>query len=247
MAKKSQGIGLAWKITINFVGMILFLGIFVVGVVYELTGRALRAQINQRALAIATNLSDAAVGHVIGKNILDLHVLVTKYSRLEGTAYAFIQDSKGKIVAHSLGAFPPELQQSLTSDERRQINRRVVRLSGKTVYETRTPILEGQVGAAHIGIWGEGVAAEIYSALFPIVALIAVGLLAAVAFSPFVARGIIRPIRRLTDMAGRMSTGNLETPFEIESRDEIGELARSLERMRASLKAAMARLSGGPI
>jgi HAMP domain-containing protein len=42
-------------------------------------------------------------------------------------------------------------------------------------------------------------------------------------------------------MAGKMSMGDLETPVEIESTDEIGELARSLERMRASLKAAMFR------
>jgi HAMP domain-containing protein len=121
-------------------------------------------------------------------------------------------------------------------------------LRGKKVYETRTPILEGQLGAAHIGIWGEAVATEIYRAFLPMVTLIAMGLLVAVMFSVFLARGIIGPIRRLTDMAGKMSTGNLETPFvEIESQDEIGELARSLERMRASLKAAMTRLSGGPI
>jgi HAMP domain-containing protein len=243
VTKKPQGIGLAWKITLNFVGMIMVLGIFVVGVVYQLTGRALRAQVHQRALAIATNLSDASSGHVLAKNILDLHVLVSKYARLEGTAYAFIQDSKGQIVAHSLGSFPEELRETLTSDQRRQVGRRVVSLRGKTVYETRTPILEGQVGAAHIGIWGEGITAEIYGALLPILALIGMGLLAAVVFSVFIAQGIIRPIRRLTDMAGRMSIGNLETPFEIESRDEIGELARSLERMRASLKAAMSRLS----
>jgi HAMP domain-containing protein len=37
--------------------------------------------------------------------------------------------------------------------------------------------------------------------------------------------------------------GDLETPVRVESNDEIGDLAYSLERMRASLKAAMARLS----
>jgi HAMP domain-containing protein len=39
--------------------------------------------------------------------------------------------------------------------------------------------------------------------------------------------------------------GDLETAVSgecVKSRDEIGELARSLERMRSSLKAAMLRL-----
>jgi HAMP domain-containing protein len=66
-------------------------------------------------------------------------------------------------------------------------------------------------------------------------------LLAGVILSVFLVRGIIRPIRWLSAVAGKMSTGDLETPVEIESRDEIGELARSLERMRASLKAATLR------
>jgi HAMP domain-containing protein len=243
-----QDISLEWKMMGTIASTMLVFGLLFVAIVNQLMGRALRTQIDQRALVIATTLSDAAAGHVIGRNMLELHALVRKYARLEGSAYAFIEDGRGQIVAHSLGTFPPELRETLTLDERRQVNRRVVRLQGKqerTVYETRTPILEGQVGAAHIGIWGESVATEIYSALLPLLGLIIILLLAGVIFlSVFLARRIIRPIRRLTDMAGKISTGDLETPVEIESRGEIGELARSLERMRASLKAATLR---GPI
>jgi HAMP domain-containing protein len=239
-----QDFNLEWKIMGIIASTMLVFGLLFLALVNQLMGRALRAQIDQRALVMATNLSDAAAGHVIGRNILELHVLVTKYARLDGSAYAFIEDSKGQIVAHSLGTFPPELRETLTMDERKQVNRRVVRLlgsQGKTVYETRTPILEGQLGAAHVGIWGETVATEIYSALLPIIGLITILFLAGVFLSVFLARGIIRPIRWLSDMAGKMSTGDLETPVVIQSRDEIGELARSLERMRASLKAAMVR------
>jgi sensor histidine kinase regulating citrate/malate metabolism len=190
-----QDISLEWKIMATIGSMILVFGLFFVAIVNQLMGRALRIQIDQRALVIATNLSDAAAGHVIGRNILELHALVTKYARLEGSAYAFIEDQKGEILAHSLGTFSPELRKPLTLDERRQVERRVVKLQGKqgkTVYETRTPILEGQVGAAHVGIWGEGVETEIYSTLFPIVGLITIVLLAGVILSVFLARGIIR-------------------------------------------------------
>jgi sensor histidine kinase regulating citrate/malate metabolism len=190
-----QNVSLEWKIMGTIGTMILVFGLFFVAIVNQLMVRALRTQIDQRALVIATNLSDAAAGHVIGRNILELHALVTKYARLEGSAYAFIEDHEGKILAHSLGTFSPELRKPLTLDERRQVERRVVRLQGKqgkTVYETRTPILEGQVGAAHVGIWEEGVETEIYSALFPIIGLIIIVLFAGVILSVFLARGIIR-------------------------------------------------------
>ncbi len=247
MDQESRGVSLRWRIIGGFVGLISLLGLLVVGIVYELTGRILRGQLNQQASVIAINLSDGAAGFVLEKNVLRLDVLITKYSLLKGVAYAFIEDGKGEIIAHSLRTFPPQLRKRLTLDERRQIGRRTLNFQGKTVYETRVPILEGQVGAAHVGFWGDAVEQEIYHALLPIVELIIAVLLAGVVLSAILARGIIRPIRRLTDIAGNMSTGDLETPVRIKSRGEIGELARSLERMRSSLKAAMLRLNRTPI
>jgi sensor histidine kinase regulating citrate/malate metabolism len=187
-----QDISLEWKIVGTIGTLMLVLGLLSVATVNQLMGQALRTQIDQRALVIATNLSEAAAGHVIGRNILELHALVTKYGRLEGAAYAFIEDREGKILAHSLETFSPDLRKSLTFDERRQVERRVVRLQGRAVYETRTPMLEGQVGAAHVGIWGDGVETEIYSAIFPIVVLITIVFLAGVILFIFLARGIIR-------------------------------------------------------
>ena len=242
MAREPRGVSLKWRISGIFVGLILILGLLVVGIVYQLMGRALRGQIDQRASVIAINLSDSAAGYVLAKKVLHLDALVIKHARLEGVAYAFIEDRKGEIVAHSLGTFPQELQDLLTRDERGQADRRVLKLRGKTVYETRMPILEGQVGFAHVGIWGDAVEQEIYQALIPIVGVIAIVFLAAVILSFFLTPMLIRPIRRLTDIAGKMSMGDLETSVGGESRDEVGELARSLERMRASLKAALLRL-----
>jgi len=186
-----KGISLEWRIIGTIAGTMLVLGLLLVAAMSQLMGRALRAQIDQRALVITINLSESAAGHVLAGNILELHALVTKYARLDGSAYAFIEDSKGRIVAHSLSTFPPELADTLTMNERRRVDRRVVSLQGKTVYETRTPILEGQAGAAHIGIWGETVATEIYTALLPIVGLITGLLLAAVVLSVFLGRRII--------------------------------------------------------
>jgi hypothetical protein len=93
---RRQGIGLKWKITGAFVGVIALLGLLVVGIVNQLMGRALRTQIDQRAFVIATNLSDVAAGHVVGRNLLALHALLTKYALLEGVAYTFIEDAKGE-------------------------------------------------------------------------------------------------------------------------------------------------------
>lgn len=54
---------------------------------------------------------------------------------------------------------------------------------------------------------------------------------------------VVRPVTRLSELADRVSQGDLAAPeFEIASRDEIGVLAQSFSRMRASVVAAMKML-----
>ncbi len=115
------------------------------------------------------------------------------------------------------------------------------------VYETSVPILGGQVGAAHLGMGGDFVEGEIRRAVLPIIEIVAGIVLGGILISSALVAVMTRPIRRLGHMADTMSKGNLDTPVSIgiESRDEIGDLARSLERLRSSLKAAMSRFSDG--
>jgi sensor histidine kinase regulating citrate/malate metabolism len=189
-----QSISLEWKI------MIAVLGILFVVILNHLMSRALRIQMDESAVIIATNLSDAAAGYLASKDVLQLNTTVAKYTRLSKVAYAFIKDREGRVIAHSLATFSPELQEELSFDQRRQVSRRELTLQGKTVYETREPILDGQLGTAHIGIWADAVEREIYQTLFMFVWPITLGLLATVTLAVFLARPLIRPLRRLIEL-----------------------------------------------
>ena len=242
-----RGTRLTWKITGAFVGTLLVFGVLVITIVYHLTKGLLHEQINQRTLALATNLADAAAGQIPTKNLLVLHALVAKYALQDGVAYAFIEDRSGRILAHSLGGiFPTEPQTEAALGEGRQTARRNLIFRSRPVYETSVPILGGRSGTAHVSIWGDVVEAEIQRALVPIIGLIGLLLLVGVVISLLLSRQIVRPIIRLRSMADTMSKGNLDTPVGIDSGDEIGELALSIERMRTSLRAAMVRLGGRP-
>jgi protein-histidine pros-kinase len=55
---------------------------------------------------------------------------------------------------------------------------------------------------------------------------------------------IVVPVRRISKLADEVSLGNMEVPeFQLSSRDEIGSLAVSFNRMRRSLVAAMGMLN----
>ncbi len=237
-----QGFGLKWKIGIALSGLLLVLGLLVIGIVYYLTGNALQRQAELRASAIATNLSDAAAGYVSRRSTLELDALIAKYGRLDGVAYAYIQDGKGEVVATSVQPFPGELKEPQTADKRTAVSR-MTKLRGRATYETRVPLLEGQLGTVHVGLWADTIQQEVRDTILPIIALIAVCLAAGIVLSLVIAGNAIRPILQLKANADEISRGHLDSPVSVHSNDEVGELARSLERMRASLKAAMVRLN----
>jgi sensor histidine kinase regulating citrate/malate metabolism len=244
MDQEKRRISLKWKIGGTYTAVMLILSILVIAAMYQLTKDMLRDQLEKRALAVATNLSDAAAGHLAGKNLLALNALARKYSLLDGVAYAFIEDNKGQILAHTLVTFPPELGEKLPAGQRETL-RRELSLGGKPVYETSAPVLEGQMGRVRVGFWADAVEAEIQSALLRLVGIISIVPLVGALLSFLLAHWIVRPIKGLTEVANKVTRGDLETSVSgksVAARDEIGDLARSLERMRSSLKAAMLRL-----
>lgn len=70
----------------------------------------------------------------------------------------------------------------------------------------------------------------------------AVILLVVIIVAILFATHMARPILHLTDVAERISVGELSAPIEITSTDEIGDLADALRRMQVSLRKAIQRL-----
>jgi HAMP domain-containing protein len=242
---RNSGISIAWKITGTLAAVILLFGCSVIAIVYELVGRALREEINLRGVAIATSLSDGVAGSVTNRNTLLLHAIVTKYALLDGVAYASLEDRDGKVLAHSLAKSGEEQQTGTVyqGEGFTEMQQRKVMLRGRPVYETVVPILGGRMGAVHVGFWADVMEERVKRALMPIVGLIAALLIIGLIVAGILSRQLIRPIMQLRSVADAMTKGDLDMQVAINRRDEIGELAMSLERMRASLKAAMLRLT----
>ena len=57
----------------------------------------------------------------------------------------------------------------------------------------------------------------------------------------FLGRAIGKPIKKLTEVAERISVGDMGAVINIKSRDEIGNLAEAISRMQDSLRLAIER------
>ncbi len=67
-------------------------------------------------------------------------------------------------------------------------------------------------------------------------------LLGVLVLTVWLSRRISRPVARLAQAAARLGRGDLDAPIPIETRDEIGVLAQTLEETRAALRARDERM-----
>jgi|YNPBryantNP2012_1023418.scaffolds.fasta_scaffold06173_6 C4-dicarboxylate-specific signal transduction histidine kinase len=81
---------------------------------------------------------------------------------------------------------------------------------------------------------------NLWATLYFVANLLLIFVIIIVAYA--VARGFTDPINRLTQVADRISLGELDVQIDVSRRDEIGELAEAIARMQASLQAAIERL-----
>jgi HAMP domain-containing protein len=84
--------------------------------------------------------------------------------------------------------------------------------------------------------------ANLQSARIKSLAIVGVSLIVTLLLILFVIRAISRPIAHLSQVADRISLGEMDAVISIESKDEVGELGERFRRMQVSLKAAMEQL-----
>ena len=75
-----------------------------------------------------------------------------------------------------------------------------------------------------------------------IVIILAVVLLILLAVIYVYSSSVVGPIRKLSDIADKISMGDLKAAIDIKSKGEIAVLAESIERMQTSVRAAIERL-----
>jgi methyl-accepting chemotaxis protein len=199
-------------------------------------------------LAVPIKSGDQLVGVLAAAmNVDDLSKYIATWKRGK-TGYAFLVDEKGKVVAHQAQAYVEE-QKSLNDHP-------LIAAFRKSKWTSLTANFTNEKGNpsyGHVKEIARGWAialqqedAEVFDSLKHVqrlaVILLAVTILIVSFIAWISARAIVTPIRKLTEVAERMSLGDLNMQINIPSKDEIGLLAQAIKRMQTSLRLAMERL-----
>jgi len=120
-----------------------------------------------------------------------------------------------------------------------------LRDTGESAWDVSSPIfVKGRhYGAFRVAVSRDSIDAHKRALLLQLVVVFGFLTLITVGFIFFMLRRSMRPLEHLASLANEISTGEgLERPIKPTSSDEIGMMAKSLNRLRASLQAAMGRL-----
>lgn len=175
----------------------------------------------------------------------DLSKAVTR-TRIGETGFAILLDDKNRLIAHGKGEISSKLQDFSNHPVLRQRNRfdrnsfvfteegkKIVAYSAKTK-QGWTLIVQQDYEEAY---------AAAHAARQNGIILLAVTFLAVFCIAFLLANRLSTPIRNLTTIADEISRGKLDAIIAETSRnDEIGALARAIERMGVSLQMAFDRL-----
>ena len=233
---------LSGRMVATFTCIVAMLGLVTIAVVYFTVKSSLRYHAIERARITAVNVSDSAAGYILKKNPKDMRELLQKRTHRSELAYILVQNNLNKIYAHTFDVLPTELEN--TSSAVGDQGERSLRLGEAAVIEVSVPILEGRSGTVRIGIWQNEIDREISRAITPLIKVLFLVVTGGILMAIYLAWKINRPIVRLVRSAQKISDGDLDAPsFGTADKTEFGELARALERMRSSIKAALARLS----
>lgn len=173
--------------------------------------------------------------------------------KLGETAYAYIVDEEGTLVAHTtLATFfahrfadlsaEPEVRDALTHGQARAPD--LYRdFTGERVTSAHAPIqVENAQWVAVVAVPVNEAYADIYDMLLYLAGILLLSLVVAGVVGTLIPRAIVRPLNLLEEGASIIGAGDLNHRIEVKTRDEIGRLAQAFNSMASRLQGLFSTL-----
>jgi adenylate cyclase len=197
--------------------------------------------VTKRGLTIASHLSAGGKSALVANDDLTLNVLVKEALEDRDLAYVVFADENGVVHAHSdvtlIGrplARPEQLKpvrdRMLVQKYRSDTNDEIIDFAVPLVF-SKTP-----VGTLYVGFSTAAVTKAIGQARNQAIIITAFMILLGVGGAIILATVLSRPIFRLVDATDAVAQGNFTVSVPVTTRDELGVLTESFNRMAKSLR-----------
>ncbi len=228
------------KILMLTMSLILLLGLTMMYFINTTVTNALKSELNERAIFLTKYLASESADELLTENRLRSQLRINNFIKSSHNIdYIFILDAEGNVFAHTFQhGFPVELlhEGQYVIDSKKGYNFRIIKTAQGEIYEFDSNIFRNQVGTMHIGFNIKDIENRIAKitelmAVLLISVLIIGGLIAI-----FVSARLSKPLSDLTAASQIIGSGNMKYRVKNVSKDEIGILSASFNKMTSDLE-----------
>jgi signal transduction histidine kinase len=234
------------KITLASIGVVFLLTVTLAVFIGARQRQALTTQYADQAIAIANSLGSAVLPDLIAYNFFNLEPVVRVSAASRSVDYLVVHDVNGRIVAHS--SEPGLVYQQPTTElglAAAKTDTTIVQKTDATI-EAATPVVHPSTGqrwgVIRVGVSTEGLEAQIREIRAIIAGLGLLVIIASWILSRAFAKGLVAHVNQLVQAMDKAAEGDLKVDIDVDSRDEIGQLADHFQDMLAKLRDRERRL-----
>ena len=228
--------GLLTKIILFLAAVLIPLAAVTWYVSVQTLRRQMTTEFTSKGSAIANSLASSGVDLILTRDASTVQALIDQFAGISGVAYVMVYDTGKNQIAHTFVPFvPPDLvDKNLVPGDMVKSVRDIEYadpVTGKPrhIIDIGVPMLGGTVGTVRVGMDRTIIDAFLFT-VFGGVSAAAV--LAGVVF----ARRLTRPLGQIVRVAERVGRGDLSETLKVTSRDEIGQLASTVNETVVRLR-----------
>ena len=238
-------ISLRWKISGILLITNLLIGVFLIFFVSGQVRQNLGTELIAKGRIIAKDLAHFLVEQIYSEDQAGLNELISGSISYESVEYVLIQKADMTVLADTYNGQVPQLlidQKIPEFNEKKEPS--LLTLPDETsIFDIWQPVEDGDLGYVRVGIRQDYVRKIIMKTAVKVISTIGAAIvLAWLVIILLISKYIIKPLMYLTNSADKISQGKLEQKVSLKTKDEIELLADALERLRESVKIALARL-----
>ncbi|HKI80204.1 MAG TPA: EAL domain-containing protein [Pseudodesulfovibrio sp.] len=193
-----------------------------------------------KALALARSVAESDISTILSKDAGALQGRIDQYLGINAVSYVLVADENGSVLAHTFVPVIPDQILRMVAETPRVETRdehilRDVVLNGKRYLHVSSPILSGLAGDVHIGMDYAVIDQNIHDAVVEQQVVMLILFVASLLLVYLFVVNISKPLRQLTEYAGRVAVKDFGKVPEIDSNDEVGQLAKAMEAMTGQI------------
>ncbi len=225
---------LRFRIIISMLAIIFLIVSGSYFVIHDIETGIIEGEFRNVGFLLANNLASEIANNILIDDLVEVTKSVdnakNNYPEIE---YIYVTDLQGYVIVHSFDRGFPKALMNFTQPEKTG-HEKIFETENGVIHEFDAPLFKN-IGYVHIGLSENRVRAQILDASRKLLYLAISAMILGGVFAYFIGKRLTEPVLRLTEGAQRINKGILNHKIEVNSKDEMSELANTLNDMASSL------------